>query len=143
MPLTGGWIIFDPNHFWIICECHLEQQVTPPQAGSSTGVSHAKFDYKYGRNDFPLITRISNRFEGTVQGTKMQVDTIYDFELVERDDVPDSEFTLSAFGFPEPFGLEASRSKRNWYLWAGGAGILLIVLAVLIRWRHTRTQVMG
>ena len=46
------------------------------------------------------------------------------------------EFTLSAFGLPEPVGLE--RPVR-WWLWAGVAGVLLILLgAVFFRLAHRR-----
>jgi hypothetical protein len=59
-----------------------------------------------------------------------------ELQTVERPDVPLEEFTLSAFGLPEPPGIPVERSRL--YLWIALAGIFCLGIAALIRWvyRH-------
>lgn len=135
MPLREGWFLFDPERYWVLRECHAKQQ--EPEEDGTTSTVGAKLDYKEGRNGFPILTRIVRRSDGTLQGKLMQMEHKAEFDLYEQDDVPESEFTLSAFGIPEPVELRASQ-KRRWYLWAAGAGILSIILGMVFQWRRRR-----
>jgi hypothetical protein len=133
MNLHGGWILFDPMRYWIIREFQVKVHTGRPQSDdNSTSVTKGKFDYKEGQDGFPILTRIARQWE------QYQVENIQEFQLIERDDVPESEFTLTAFGFPEPADLQTLRSGPRLYLWAGGAGILCLALGVVFRWRKPR-----
>jgi hypothetical protein len=49
--------------------------------------------------------------------------------------VSSSDFTLTAFGLPEPPGVR--KPGVPWFLWLGGAGVLLVLAAFLVqRWRQ-------
>ncbi|HMP01928.1 MAG TPA: hypothetical protein PKD86_06670 [Gemmatales bacterium] len=49
---------------------------------------------------------------------------------------PAIEFTLSAFGLPEPYGIEWER-PTPWWLYAAISGGLLLFVVVLVRlWRR-------
>ena len=64
-----------------------------------------------------------------------------EYEWEVNDTVPDSEFTLSAFGLPEPVGGELLHAPRAW-LWLLAATISAAALAILSAWlkrRHART----
>jgi hypothetical protein len=90
-------------------------------------------------NDYPIPIKIeqmifNNRDQGVPE--RWYKATVSKYERMRRWDA--SECTLSAFGLPEPVGLE--RPVR-WWLWAGVAGVLLILLgAVFFLLAHRRRQ---
>jgi len=54
-----------------------------------------------------------------------------EFNLKEAD-VPERDFTLSAFGLSEPGGVQR---PTRWYLWAAILGIGCLIVAALFFWR--------
>jgi hypothetical protein len=51
-------------------------------------------------------------------------------------DLPESDFTLSAFGFPEPEGVVWNR-PQGWYLWIALCAFGALAVALLVRfWRR-------
>jgi hypothetical protein len=105
--------------------------------GNTVRTTEGRFDYKAGQMGFPVLTRIEFDTGNSGEG-KMQIKVIREFQLMERDGIPESEFTLSAFGLPEPVELQGPRSQTRWYLWAGVAGILCLALGAGLRWRAQR-----
>ena len=61
--------------------------------------------------------------------------TEYEWEV--NNHVPDEEFTLSAFGLPEPKGSKPPAKSQVW-VWLSGAVIALIALAILFAWLKRR-----
>ncbi|HZT82686.1 MAG TPA: hypothetical protein VFA26_20825, partial [Gemmataceae bacterium] len=98
--------------------------------GSSTETVRGTFDYTESPKGFPILKSI----------VRTWADAKYtqEFDLTERNDVPDSEFTLSAFGLPEPAELQGKPSRVRWYLWAGVAGICCLALGAGFHWRSKR-----
>ena len=58
-----------------------------------------------------------------------QTENTYDFDFREGE-VPESDFTLSAFGLPEPKGMALPKSSR-WYLWFIAGGVICLGVGVL------------
>jgi len=58
-----------------------------------------------------------------------------EFNLKEAD-VPERDFTLSAFGLSEPGGVQR---PTRWYLWAAILGIGCLIVAALFFWRTRGT----
>jgi hypothetical protein len=105
----------------------------------STSTVELSYDGKLG--DFPRLVRRSVKAT-TVDGDKTtKSESVTDYELRIDDDVPDTEFTLTAFGLPEPRGVEWPRSSRAW-LWWGVPGLVLITLGIWLRKRY-RAQSAG
>jgi hypothetical protein len=53
---------------------------------------------------------------------------------------PDEEFTLSAFGLPEPRGLEWKKPTR-WYLWLAVGGSVCLICGASLAWvKRWRTE---
>lgn len=61
-------------------------------------------------------------------------------ELEVNNNVPDSEFTLSAFGLPEPAGMEAVKKPVPMYLWILLAAAVCGVLAFAFRYLAERKR---
>jgi hypothetical protein len=130
MPLRGGWLVFDPEKYWVIRECHVEFQNWGAGA-ADVRLMDGKFEYKEGKKGFPVLKRIVRGFP--LSGSRQTIE----FDLSEKDDVPDSDFTLSAFGLPEPAELKTARPQA-WYIWAGLAGGVCLALGGGLRWMAKR-----
>ncbi|MGL4420971.1 MAG: hypothetical protein ACRCZF_09935 [Gemmataceae bacterium] len=68
--------------------------------------------------------------KGTTETNTVKGSTIMTFG-----DIPEYEFTLSAFGLPEPVGIEPIARPMNtlWYWLLGGAGFFAVVSVLLYR----------
>lgn len=124
--LTEGWVLLDPAHYWVFREYHVINE----WQNHVTATTDAKFDYKIGRDGFPILTRIESQSNG--RDTREQGSL--EFDLTEQD-VSDNQFTLSAYGFPEPKDVER---RLPLYLWIALAGLFCLIAAALIRWLYYR-----
>jgi len=61
-----------------------------------------------------------------------------EYENVTHRAAPEAEFTLSAFGLPEPTWL--AKTPTPWYWWIALAGIVCLGLASLFRWLARRAR---
>lgn len=131
--VSGGWVLLDPAHYWVFREFHVEFE--DPGNHARTDVEN-RFEYKDGQNGLPILSKIEGHYTGH-KGGEMSPRTILEqrstteFDLAERDDVPESDFTLSAYGFPEPPSLQP---KIPLFVWIALAGLLCLVGAMTIRW---------
>lgn len=133
-PLRGGWVLLDPQRYWIIRE--YDVQVEWQDGSTSTWAT--SYAYKDGRDGFPILSRVVLREKGRdVKGSPVENEHSYEYDLVEQEDLPEKEFTLSAFGLPEPVGVTWSK-PTPWYLWLGLAGGVCLVLGVGFRWLKKR-----
>jgi hypothetical protein len=137
--LRGGWIVLDHNHDWVIRRGEIELVFDAKTKVKQTFVE----EYKEGSGHHPIPTKNS------LKATVLEDGRItYEYEgvgtsnLYEQQFVPESEFTLSAFGLPEPAWLKP-KNKRSWYLWAGLAGVLCLVSAGIVRWAKRRPSGVG
>ena len=69
---------------------------------------------------------------------KVNNKTDWEYDLIEPSPLPrDEEFTLSAFGLPEP-PTSNNDAPIRWYLWLGLAGIGCILLAAYVHFQKRR-----
>jgi hypothetical protein len=123
VPAMKGSLVLDPNLHW----CIVEQELFQTQA---TGPQHVLVtkEYKATPNGYPIIAR--TRRHAKIEGVYI-ADATWEFDLHES--APeDHEFTLSAFGMPEPEGITWDRGPR-YYLWFGITGVVALGLAVWFR----------
>jgi hypothetical protein len=106
-------------------------------------VRHETVDHASG---FPMIRSQRIEMEGqvyvTVRGVgneKRRYELQYDYEYEVNDSVPDSEFTLSAFGLPEPVGVVWER-RTPVYVWLLVAAGVLLTLGIFFRWLARRLR---
>jgi hypothetical protein len=105
-------------------------------------VADSKIDLEYAGKlrDFPRLSQRTVRSstvlpDGSVRtySSSMELDLQYD------ENVPDSEFTLSAFGLPNPKGAELAQPARYTWLWWGLIGIGVLSVAYFVnRQRQAR-----
>jgi hypothetical protein len=101
---------------------------------SKTSVS-TTFDYHEHASPFPILKRWAERSKvKSSSGGLEELESTHTFDLVEGD-VPEKEFTLTAFGLSEPSGV---KRPVRWYLWAGMAGMGCVALALLLWWVRRR-----
>ena len=96
-------------------------------------------------------TTVSNEYRPD-SGSKLAVHTMtdwypavknkevrkYTFEDLDFKTVPNSEFTLSAFGLPEPTQ-PVVRGGLGLHYWFIGLAVVLMILALALRWRANHT----
>ncbi|MEJ5277359.1 MAG: hypothetical protein WHU94_15750 [Thermogemmata sp.] len=96
------------------------------------------FDYTINTSGYPILRQHRNITQGqTDGGATFRFEVVRHLELSESDDPPEWEFTLSAFGLPEPVGVVWER-RTPVYVWLLVAAGVLLTLAVFFRWLARR-----
>jgi hypothetical protein len=94
VPLQGGSFFLDPKRYWCVREDELRMQ----WANGSPGVVRTVLEVK-DVDGLPIIKRASSR----QTSDRSEIETTWEFNLHEQTKLPsDEEFTLTAFGLPEP-----------------------------------------
>lgn len=120
-PVEHGTVIFDPKHSWCVLKYHFDN---PNWIGDGT------LEYGEEVDGFPIPRRCTYTAKSK-KGHGNQLIT-YEFDKIVHRDIPESEFTLSAFGLPE-MPLPGEQKPQTLWRWLLGIGIALGVLAVLLR----------
>ena len=122
LQITGGWMLLDPQHDWIMREYEV-YHFSPENS-----LIHRQFRFKAGTDGHLLLTQVKTRIRGKEGGATFDNSWETEVETLERADMPVTEFTLSAFGLPEPRGVTWERGSSRWWLWfTVAAGVLLVV----------------
>lgn len=126
---ADGVMFFDAGRHWIQRAVECRQHFADP------ATTTVEFEYDGRIGELPRLVR--QHIRTTVNERSGGVglsETERSFELSIEPDVPESEFTLSAFGLPEPRGIAWDHPSRiGW--WVGGAGVLVVVIGVIMRKR--------
>jgi hypothetical protein len=123
LMLKSGSAVFDPSSYWAV-----QSFEATSLAG---GTSSTLIVYLGEHEGIPLprshatTVRMPNEPAYLLEAT---------FENLTIQPTDESEFTLSAFGLPEPQGIGWEKKSSRWWLWAGVAGGALLVLGLGIRW---------
>jgi LPXTG-motif cell wall-anchored protein len=137
-PVQGGVLLLDPNRYWCVRGCELRNRYIDAEA-----LINEKVQLRDPSENLPVpkqIVSVSNQKRS--MGEHLVVKTMMEFELYEPSRLPpDKEFSLSAFGLPEPLGVSWSRTP--WYLWVGLAGILFLLVGAGFYWLKRRRQAAG
>lgn len=128
--------LHDPNQKWRT----VRTSVTG-RRGESTFVDATEYEYTPGPGG--ILKSTSERGIWTTDGkpSRADADRVFDFKRLTT--LPDtSEFTLSAYGLPEPVGVEwpKRRSGWLWFAWAGAASVVVGLAFVALKRRAARRQ---
>jgi hypothetical protein len=123
--MQNGSFYFDPKTYWSFQGF----EFTMPSNGFSGVV-----EYGDPVDGFPVLRRVVERItykgpEGSAERTTMCV-----FQIVSRCTTPAEQFTLTAFGMPEPKTTPKAGRSRSW-MWMLGAALATGISAVMIRRR--------
>lgn len=140
--LKSGWWLLDPDFLWVQRESKI--QVLWRQGPNKEPVEFTvatTIDYQEHAAPFPILKRrVEHRKEVKPQpGEPEDLEWTYTFDLEEAD-VPESAFTLTAFGFREPQGITWNEPSR-WYLWFIAAGILSLAVGAFYRWAPPAAEI--
>jgi len=115
----SGFLVFDPERYWLITE-NEHKQATAKNAL----ITRSKYEITQ-EGDLPLVTRATTTQTSTLTpGQSSKSTSICRFTREAADEM---EFTLTAFGLPEPYGVEWKRRTPR-YIWilVGAGGFVLL-----------------
>lgn len=125
-PLKQGWVDLDRDHFFVIREYSSEAQ-WPEGPGTIRGAC----EYTIEPDGFPAITHATIVQQETAEGREARgMGYSIDFDLSRTIPVSKADFTLSAFGLPEPPGPQRKFLPTSVFFWTA-ALILVGVLSLL------------
>ena len=133
--ILKGKLVFDPQRYWCLRSADISQ--TGDLVSGTEKIWVMQSD---NAGELPPLSRVYESDGNWVSsaGWSNHQRLRYEATLSQPRRPPgDEEFTLSAFGLPEPPGLEWKR-PTPWYLWVGLAGIVCLVLGVGVRWLWQR-----
>lgn len=121
-PRMDGWVVLDPARQWIVKEGRLKLMY----AGNIPAEYAFENEYRHVRESFVIPTRSVQHIDFPKDdpggGWLRQDEVETRFEFHEQDTSAEVEFSLTAFGLPEPVGITIQQPPR-WHLWFGLGGI--------------------
>ena len=122
-----GWFTVSPSEAWVLHEYEF--------AEGDFSV-HGSIEYGGMQAGVPVLRRFTQA--RTKQGKPLNAQT-YDFEVIENADVPDQDFTLSAFGLPE-VGRPTGRRSGSAAPWLIAFSVLALAAAVVFKMASARAR---
>jgi hypothetical protein len=136
-PVQSGSMLLDPNRFWYVRSCEVRCKFADSDCTARVENQLADLSTKY-----PVLKRqvVNQDFDSPQQGRVTQ-QRATDYDLHEPSPLPpDDDFTLTAFGFPEPFDVPKKSVWTRWYVWTGIGGVLCLGAGLAVQ-RFRRRQV--
>lgn len=138
--MRKGWMDLDPKGGWCIKKAKHTHDLT---IGGKTilGEVDRSFDYIVNRDGIPILTQIRNEKTEKDSAGKVTRDVVVTskFSTKYSDSISEHEFTLTAFGLPEPMGVEPLPRRTPRYVWflaiAGGCALFAVLFRRLARRR--------
>ncbi|MEJ5276782.1 MAG: hypothetical protein WHU94_12805, partial [Thermogemmata sp.] len=129
VPAQGGLLVLDPSRSWSLCRAEIRSQYLGDKG--PTDISEVVvMETRVGKSGYPIPVRWTYQYEGVM--------VTREYDLRDEGVEPlEREFTLSAFGLPEPVGVEWERPVR-WYLWLMLAGVVCLVAGGVFYWLSRR-----
>ncbi len=121
-----GWALLDPKNYWCVDAYELDKA-----DGWNWRGDHY---YRLSPSGFPLYAK---SIHAQTKGPETGLVVVGEFALEEHDGLPESEFSLSHFGFPEPPGYEVVQKGKQWWLAIIIVAVALIAAGVFLKRRKT------
>ena len=128
----SGVLYLNPERLWAIEEFEVQAEFLQ-KGGTNPQTYTGKSEFGPSADKYPIVLR--SKLIG-IWGATNEPPFVQDWEFTrfELHDIPESEFRLSAFGFPEVGAPTLLPTLRLWMALVG-LGILCIVIALFIRVR--------
>ncbi len=133
--IQGGKMLLDSNRSW-----YLHSGIFRCKFSDDDATVKIETEIRDLQTKYPVPHRWVQSIDLQRDGNRMAVMSTSDFDVQEPSSLPsDDEFTLSAFGLREPFGV--AKRPIPWYRWGALAGFLCLGVAALFRWlAHRRAK---
>jgi hypothetical protein len=132
--IRKGWVDVDPRMLWVVRAYDVEYQEPNGKVYFVSG----RYDYENLENDSSQAApRLTQTIRRSRAGSDDQSETLSIYTESRRWDKlapPDSEFTLTHYGFLEPAWVVPPASCRAW--WIAGAGIACLVVGAVVSRRY-------
>ncbi len=139
-PLSAGlkgWAIYDPQNYWLLDEYNLDVIFKDKVNRNIYAVHEYTYDKKY---NLPLIKIINAHIKSMSNNEERKI--VYQFNINLGEKFADHEFTLSAYGLPEPVGLMVPRSTPRFIWFIIIAAVCVAIGAIFsILWRRRLRRV--
>ena len=127
-PVRSGWLMMDPGRYWLMTEYHL-----------NGGTMSAVFAFSDKAGKFPILSDYSRHHKVTTNDHgRIDYEWVYQYDLKQQK-LPESEFTLSAFGIKEPMGF-AQPASTPWLSWFCVVALASLAGALFFRWRLRKNK---
>lgn len=134
---ADGILLLDPHRFWVLRQSSISEKNSDQVITAKQEIELRNPTAKY---PIPKHWLLSKEFSNGPNGGKSDARVVEEFDVKELSAPPDdSEFTLTAFGLPEPMGIPTP-AKSHAYLWIALAAVGAVTLAVLFRWMALRSR---
>jgi hypothetical protein len=131
-----GSLWLDPSRSWCIRRYKSSDQTTTGAERDSETEVEVVCKTIDDPSGFPILKSTTEdvRIINFKNHQKLEETRTTDYELEVNDRVPDNEFTLTAFGLPEPGGEEPMKRPTPFYIWILAAAGVFAVLALGFRY---------
>jgi hypothetical protein len=139
--LESGILMLDPNRYW----CLRGGEVLARYGTAKTPVNmrvQIRVDIEGELGNRPIPKRYEELQTVTVAGGPAGPEDrrVWEFDMRAQNALPSSDtFRLSAFGLPEPPGIEWER-RTPWWLWLIGSAFALLLVAAGFTWLKRRAM---
>jgi hypothetical protein len=136
-------VILDPLRDWVLRRAEVTVELGGKYKGM-TWKSTLRRDYKEGPDGRPLLSRTEGKRTFLKNGQVVHEKSgVTETDTKPRSAIPESEFTLTAFGLPEPHWARPPKRALSLWLWFGIAGIACLVLGAAVFWLKKRRAAGG
>lgn len=129
-----GVIYFDPSHKWCIRQIKDTEVIYHNGDRYRTTAWDVRYEVIDHSSGFPLVKSILTTWDSRYErsGKKSKGTIRREYELESNDRVPETEFTLSAFGLPEPIGINQPR-RTPVFVWVLASAAVCVIFAIGFR----------
>jgi hypothetical protein len=131
LRFRDGWVVVCPGRGW-------EVESFSSEADHPNGrhlVDYLTGAVEYGRTEggVALPTRVTLNVMGTLREE-------FVFDEIKHVDIPESEFTLAAYGLPDPVRPAVASDPAGVSVWFYVAAVICLLAAVALIWRSRRPK---
>jgi hypothetical protein len=135
---TSGWVVVSPAHRWTVREYDILQEVFSASKHTYTTSTRTRFEVSPAADDIPQVstelTVINSHNRGADR--KSESTKTVQFRHGDPSTLTAADFTLTAYGLPEPVDQPSAGSTRGW-VWAVAVAA---VAAVVVGWWLVRRR---
>lgn len=134
-----GVMYLDPSRYWCLVQVIEKAEQFRGGVLYYTGDSDTHYETNMHSSGFPLVQCLTRHSTGLIHkdNRKVEISTRSEYDWKVDAHVPNGEFTLTAFGLPEPMGVKPIPPSRTW-LWLLAAAVSAASLAILFTWLKRR-----